>query len=189
MIRRRITFSNVTSFLALFVALSAGSYAAIKIPANSVGSKQLKSKAVTNAKLGSNSVSSPKIAANAVDGTKVRDGSLSGADINMANFPKVASAATADSAAISRVKVVSAGGTSRAATGTTSFPVDAATATCDPGLVVLGGGVQVSDVFNQITEDSFPNGTNSWTARVVNAGSGTPGFTVTAICAPAAATQ
>ncbi len=51
MIHKRLTFSNVTSFIALFVALSAGSYAAISLPANSVGSKQIKTKAVTNAKL------------------------------------------------------------------------------------------------------------------------------------------
>jgi hypothetical protein len=56
MIRRRITFANVTSFVALFVALSAGSYAAIAL------------------------------AANAVDGTKVRDPSLSGRDINVATL-------------------------------------------------------------------------------------------------------
>jgi hypothetical protein len=37
--------------LALFMALGGGAYAAIKLPANSVGSKQIKSKAVTPAKV------------------------------------------------------------------------------------------------------------------------------------------
>jgi hypothetical protein len=197
MLRRRLTFSNVVSFLALFVALSAGSYAAIKLPANSVGSKQLKTKAVTNTKLGSNAVSSPKLASNAVtgpkiaadavDATKVKDGSLTGADINVTGFPKVPLAGAADSAAVSRVKIVTATGTSRASSG--DFPVDGATATCDQGLFVVGGGVQVTDVTNQITEDSFPNGNSAWSARVVNGGPGTPGFNVYAICAPAASTQ
>jgi hypothetical protein len=54
----------------LGAALSAGSYAAIKLPANSVGSKQIKAKAVTNAKLGNRAVTAPKIPANAVDGSE-----------------------------------------------------------------------------------------------------------------------
>jgi hypothetical protein len=40
--RRRLTFANVTALLALFFALSAGSYAAITLPKNSVTSKQVK---------------------------------------------------------------------------------------------------------------------------------------------------
>jgi hypothetical protein len=201
MIRKRITFANVTSFLALFVALSAGSYAAVKLPANSVGSKQIKakavtstklrSKAVTNAKLGTNAVTSPKIAANAIDGSKVKDGSLSGADINLATLGKVPSAANADtagSAAIARVKTVHAVGASRAGTAA-STPIDSGTATCESGLVATGGGVELSDPSNQLMLDSFPNGTAAWSGRVANFGTGTPTFTVHVICAPAASTQ
>lgn len=50
-LRTRLTFANVVSLLALFVALSGGAYAAFKLPANSVGSKQLKSHAVTPVKV------------------------------------------------------------------------------------------------------------------------------------------
>ena len=53
---RRITPSLVVSIIALVVALGGASYAAIKIPRNSVGTKQLKNKAV--------------------DSNKVKDGSL-----------------------------------------------------------------------------------------------------------------
>jgi hypothetical protein len=197
MLRRRLTFSNVVAFLALFVALSAGSYAAIKIPANSVGSKQLKSKAVTNKKLGTGAVSSAKIASGAVtgakvaddaiDSSKVRDGSLSGADINVTGFPKVPLAGAADWAGISRVKIVSATGTSRADTG--NAPIDSATAVCDQGLFVVGGGVNVSDVSNQFASDTYPNGNSGWSAHVANFSAATPTFTVFAICAPAASTQ
>src|SRR5438093_1138676 len=98
MIRRRLTFSNVVSFVALFVALSAGSYAAVTLPKNSVGPKQLKAKAVTTPKIRNSAVSAPKIARNAVDGTKVKDGSLTGADLNLATLGKVPSAAAAESA-------------------------------------------------------------------------------------------
>ena len=48
--------SNAVAYLALFIALTSTSYAAIKIPNNSVGNKQLKK--------------------NAVDATKVKDGTL-----------------------------------------------------------------------------------------------------------------
>jgi hypothetical protein len=46
-IRRGLTFANVTSLLALFVALGGASYAATKLPAHSVGATQLKSKSIT----------------------------------------------------------------------------------------------------------------------------------------------
>jgi hypothetical protein len=48
---RRLTFANVTSALALFVALGGTSYAAATLPANSVGTKQIKDRSITVAKL------------------------------------------------------------------------------------------------------------------------------------------
>jgi hypothetical protein len=57
---------NVVSYLALFVALGGTSYAAIKLPTNSVGARQIRSSAIGNAELRSASVTS----------SKVRDGSL-----------------------------------------------------------------------------------------------------------------
>ncbi len=47
--------------LALFVALDGTTYAAVDLPANSVGSKQLKNGAVTEKKLGNNAVTSSKV--------------------------------------------------------------------------------------------------------------------------------
>src|SRR4051794_7390806 len=49
--RRRLTYANVIATLALFLALNVGAYAAIKIPANSIGPAQLKNKAVTPKKV------------------------------------------------------------------------------------------------------------------------------------------
>src|SRR3954466_7923748 len=49
---------NVVSYLALFVALGGTSYAALKLPANSVGTKQIKRHAVTPSKLSSGVLSS-----------------------------------------------------------------------------------------------------------------------------------
>jgi hypothetical protein len=42
---------NVVAYLALFVALGGTSYAAIKLPAGSVGTKQLRKGAVTKSKI------------------------------------------------------------------------------------------------------------------------------------------
>jgi hypothetical protein len=125
--RKRLTFANVVSFLALFVALSAGAYAAATLPANSVGAAQLKANAVTPRKIAANAVTRSKIAPQAVTGTQVAPGTLTGANINLAALGKVPSAAVADSASVARVKMVTATGTAVAGSGVT------ATAGCDPG--------------------------------------------------------
>jgi hypothetical protein len=50
-VRSTLSFANVVSVIALFVALGGVSYAAVTLPANSVGTKQIKNKAVTRAKI------------------------------------------------------------------------------------------------------------------------------------------
>ncbi len=60
-IRSRLTYANVVASMALFVALGGVSYAAVKLPKNSVGVTQIKKNAVT--------------------GSKVKDSSLTGADV------------------------------------------------------------------------------------------------------------
>jgi hypothetical protein len=190
--RKRLSFANITSVVALFLALSTGSYAAIILPANSVGSRQLRAKAVTPSKLAAHAVTSGKIATNAVRsgdiaagavrGAQVVPGSLTGADINLATLGKVPSAAIADSAAVARVKTVTTSGTAA------PNSVTGATAMCDPGLTVVGGGAALSDENNQLVNDSYPSGTNGWTAHVFASSSG-GGFTVYAICVPAVSTS
>lgn len=65
--RARLTYANVTSTLALFVALGGGAYAAFELPPNSVGTPQLKHGAVTS--------------------VKVRDGSLRIQDFKLRHLP------------------------------------------------------------------------------------------------------
>jgi hypothetical protein len=80
MLRRfgsRLTYANVMATLAMFVALGGVSYAAITLPANSVGTKQLKNKAVTG----------KKIAGNAVTTRKVRNFSLRKIDFKLGELP------------------------------------------------------------------------------------------------------
>jgi hypothetical protein len=48
---KRHVRGNAIAYVALFVALGGTSYAAVKLPANSVGTKQLKNNAVTGAKV------------------------------------------------------------------------------------------------------------------------------------------
>jgi Collagen triple helix repeat (20 copies) len=50
-IRSRLTFANVMSVVALFVALGGSSYAALNLPKGSVGTKQLRKNAVTSPKV------------------------------------------------------------------------------------------------------------------------------------------
>jgi hypothetical protein len=66
----------VVASLALFVALSGGAYAAVTIPAHSVGATQLKTFAVTNPKLGTGSVGTRKIMTSAVTYSKIAPGSV-----------------------------------------------------------------------------------------------------------------
>jgi hypothetical protein len=51
----------LVAFVALLIALAGTSYAALALPANSVGTRQLKNKAVTKAKLRNNAVTSIKV--------------------------------------------------------------------------------------------------------------------------------
>jgi hypothetical protein len=76
-IRKRLTYANVMSSLAVFLVLGGAAFAAAKLPKNSVGTKQLKNNAVTAAKIKNEAVSGAKIKAGAVDGTKLVDGSVS----------------------------------------------------------------------------------------------------------------
>ena len=211
--RKRLTFANITSLVALFLALTAGAYAAVSLPANSVGSRQLRAAAVTPGKIGtgavtagtiasgavtagaiasgavsagaiaSGAVSAGAIAPMAINGSKVAPGSLTGADINLATLGKVPSAAAADSANVARVSTVTVAGTAPLNS------IGAATATCGPGLTVVGGGASLADEDNELVNDSYPSGTNGWTVHVATTMSGGTTFTVYAICVPAASTS
>jgi hypothetical protein len=87
-LRRTPSPAMVIALIALFVAMGGGAYAAIKLPKNSVGTKQLKKNAVT----------SSKIKASAVKGSKVANNSLTGNDILESSLAKVPSASSSDDA-------------------------------------------------------------------------------------------
>jgi hypothetical protein len=60
-IRKRLTYANVMSSVAVFLVLGGAAFAAIKLPKNSVGTKQLKKNAVTTAKIKNGAVTGAKI--------------------------------------------------------------------------------------------------------------------------------
>src|SRR5215207_10905879 len=81
MLRRRLSFANLMSVIAVFIALGGSSYAISKLPKNSVGKKQLKANAVTTAKIKKFAVTKAKIKDGAVDGAKIKDGAVDGEKI------------------------------------------------------------------------------------------------------------
>jgi hypothetical protein len=82
-VRRRLSFANVTSMMALTVALGGTSYAAATLSNNSVGSAQIKKGSVANSDL----------RANAVTGAKVKNGSLKAVDFAAKELPAGATGA------------------------------------------------------------------------------------------------
>ena len=77
MIRRHLTYANVTATLALFIALGMGSaYAAQQLAPKSVGASQLRPGAVTADKLRKQAVTAPKIEALAVKQGKIANAAV-----------------------------------------------------------------------------------------------------------------
>jgi hypothetical protein len=90
-LRSRLTYANVMATIAVFLALGGATFAAIKIPKKSVGTKQLKNKsvstkklknkAVTSKKLGDKAVGTGKIAGSAVTSSKIASNAVQTSDI------------------------------------------------------------------------------------------------------------
>ena len=159
----------VVACLALTVALAGTSYAAIKLPANSVGTAQLKRGAVTGA----------KVKKNTITGTQIRETTLE-------RVPKALQADSADSAdtaaALGRIDYV---------TGTVSVPGGSSTATrgsasCPTGTFATGGGAKMTDTTNGFLVDTNPAGKTGWEATSFS--NVTQNMTVYVICAQAAST-
>ena len=59
-VRRQLTYANVMATIAVFIALGGASYAAIKLPKNSVGARELRSASVGPSKLKRGAVELPR---------------------------------------------------------------------------------------------------------------------------------
>lgn len=188
MLGRRLRFSPsiVVAFVALLVSLGGVSYAAVKIPARSVGSKELKRSAVAKANIRSNAVDGSKVVNESLTGRDVREGSLSG----VASALSAASSDHAGAAAgLDRVTYRTVVASVPVADPTSMHATATASAVCDFGQAAVGGGVRVDDTDNTAVVDSYPDGGGrAWTGRVDNSDTGAAhGFTVFAACVPAGA--
>jgi len=85
----RLTYANVISTIALFLALCGGAIAASTLGKNSVGPKQLKKNAVTT----------PKLKNKAVTGAKIKPGTITGTQVNVSTLGTVPTANLANSLA------------------------------------------------------------------------------------------
>jgi hypothetical protein len=76
-LRKRLTYANVMSSIAVFLVLGGGAaIAANQLGKNTVGPKQLKKNAVTAAKIKNNAVTAAKLQNGAVTGAKINTASL-----------------------------------------------------------------------------------------------------------------
>ncbi len=140
-----------------------------------------------------------------LSGNRLRNHTITGNQINMNKLGKVPSAKNADHAtladtatnATSATKATTAGAApiaqltyvANTATVVSTGPNgQLITATCPNGTFVTGGGTSVSNEQNGFVNDSYPQSKTTWAADVFNSTATPMTSTVTAICAPAAAT-
>lgn len=186
-IRSRLSYANIVATMALFIALGGVSYAAVTLPANSVGTKQIKSGAVTGAKVKDRSLTAadfrgsvqgpagpvgPQGAQGApgkdATAAAIADGSLTGAKL---------AAAAVKSGQLGAITVRSDSIILAPNTGGTAH-VD-----CSPGERLISGGADspIPDVDTWVLYGSYPSG-NGWTGRAVNKSGGNEGFAAYALC-------
>ena len=138
----------VVASIALIVAMGGTSYAAIKLPANSVGTKQLKKNAVT--------------------GAKVKNGSLAAGDFKASSLPRGPQGLQGPQG-IQGAQGVPGQSSARTVTVRSSAEQsDSATASCQPGETALGGGGTSSDGLLWDTGPVQESGTpTQWIAQAV----------------------
>jgi hypothetical protein len=174
-IKRLLTFANVMSVLAVFIALGGSAYA-FKLGKNSVGTKQIKGSAVTAA----------KIKKDAVNGSKIRDSSVNGADLanGAVGSTKIANGAVLSAALASASVVGSKLGLVDTHVIATPLPDNGtlarAVATCDPGETLIGGGANTAafgeDILIEGNRPSKPDASevangeafSSWETSAIN---------------------
>jgi hypothetical protein len=136
-IRKRLTYANVMSSLAIFLVLGgASAFAAAQLGKNTVGTKQLKKNAVTAA----------KIKNNAVTGAKVDEGSLG-------VVPNATHATSADRAATAG-KADTATTATKADSATTATKADSATTAGSAASAESVDGRSIEQIFVKLPASS-----------------------------------
>jgi hypothetical protein len=91
-IRKRLTYANVMSSIAVFLVLGGGAaYAAKKI-----GSNEIKGNSITTGKIKKNAITGSKIKKNAITTAKIKNGAVTGPKVNLATLGTVPNSATTD---------------------------------------------------------------------------------------------
>jgi hypothetical protein len=80
-VRKRLSFANVASAIALFVALGGTSYAAVTLPSNSVGRAQIKTGGVGKSEIGSNTVGSSEIRGSSITAPDVKTSAVGPSEV------------------------------------------------------------------------------------------------------------
>jgi hypothetical protein len=164
---RGSSYANVTATLALVIALGGTSYAAIKLPANSVGSVQVRPGAITS--------------------DKVRNGSLLRRDFKPGELPRGARGAAGargpagppgPAGAASPPVAGYAHSDPIAVPAGVTLPGRLA---CDDGMRVVGGGVYSSES-HMVVESSYPASATAWVVYMRNESTVTRAFRVYVIC-------
>jgi hypothetical protein len=185
-VRDRLTYSNVMATTAVFIALGGTSYAVASLPRNSVGSNQIRSQAVRSSDIRDRAIAVRDISR---DARESLEGNRGPAGPRGSQGPKgdkgdPGIVTTPDGGAVRiALTIKTAGGTVPASDGEVTQPGDA-TATCDAGQRVTGGGVRFDNPTGTTVLDSGPSGTSAWIAHVGSDAQSSRTFTVYAICTP-----
>lgn len=177
-IRRRLTYANVMSSIAVFLVVGGGAaFAASKLPNNSVGSAQLKS--------------------NAVISSKVKDHSLTKADFKAGQLPAGPRGATGPQGPAGAAGSDAFGELvyrEGPAVGIANNEQAAVSVDCSAGYHVVGGGIlSSSEDPGEDVNSSYPSkrgslepGNDGWSGFVDNTTGGVESAQAFAVCAKAA---
>lgn len=133
-----LSYANVMSTIGVLLALGGTSYAAIKLPSNSVGSAQIKASAVRTSELASNAVTS----------TDVKDRSLLARDFALGQLPTGATGAngaTGLTGPQGPAGVVGAVTVQREDFTASENATTGVQVSCPAGMKAIGGGAALDD--------------------------------------------
>jgi hypothetical protein len=166
-VRKRLTYANVMSSIAVFLVVAGGSaLAATQLGKNTVGAKQLK--------------------ANAVTAAKIKNGAVTGAKLNLKTLGTVPSATTASSAnSANTAKTADSANTAKTAesANTAKTAESASTATNATNATNAGNANTVNGLALHKIAFRFQSDSGTSSQQVLNAG----GLVLTATCTNGAA--
>jgi hypothetical protein len=93
-IRKRLTYANVMSSIAVFLVLGG----ATAVAAKKIGSNEIKANSIKTGKIVKEAITTSKLKKNAVTTPKIKDDAVTGAKVNESTLGEVPSAATAKNA-------------------------------------------------------------------------------------------